>query len=62
VSTTRPYRRNYKMMGVENLRRAIAELKGSYGEAYDKVIDNDGDLDHELARAQEALRQKGEST
>jgi hypothetical protein len=57
-TTDRPYRRNYKMMDLAKLARSINEMEDQRGEGYDKVIDHDGDLTNEIARAREVLAEK----
>ena len=61
-ATDRPYRRNYKQMDIAKLARSINELEAGAGEAYDKVVDHDGDLGAELARAKQAMCEKGDGS
>lgn len=51
-------KRNYAAMGLDNLERAVQELRAESGDAYNRVIALGGDPDMDLARAQVCLTRK----
>lgn len=53
------YKRNYGAMGETKLVVAIAELRQMTGDAYDRVIEREGDPHAELVRAEENARGRG---